>query len=293
MRILLQTDSRIPNVALMKYSTWAKDQGHEVGFHVTDPDLVVVSCVFEKNLHRLTDGLRWFAPGARVEIGGPGADPSKLLPPEIEVQRPDYSLYPEFKDSIGYVTAGCIRRCPFCVVPHQGGIRYVQHVSDFYRGEGTVRILDDNILAIPKAFDETARWLTWHEVETRLEYLDIRLVTKAVAERLARLKVGPHGYYFAYDITDPKIEPLIERNVDFLEAQGIARTRIKFFIYLSDQTEAARRDACHRWRFIRALGCEVFGMADADRVHDRPLKRRMTRPAIWRHLTPEEVFGLA
>jgi tRNA A37 methylthiotransferase MiaB len=37
-------------------------------------------------------------------------------------RHPDYSLYPELGDrALGFLTRGCPRRCPFCVVPVKEG----------------------------------------------------------------------------------------------------------------------------------------------------------------------------
>jgi len=47
--LLVDVDSRIPNLALMKISAWHKSQGDETGFAIENPDMVYISCVFKKN----------------------------------------------------------------------------------------------------------------------------------------------------------------------------------------------------------------------------------------------------
>ena len=50
MRIsLIDVDSKIPNLALMKLSAYHKQKGNQVGFNISDPDQVYVSCIFKKN----------------------------------------------------------------------------------------------------------------------------------------------------------------------------------------------------------------------------------------------------
>ena len=48
MRVLLvDVDSKIPNLALMKIGAWHKTQGDETGLVMCDPDKVYISCVFK------------------------------------------------------------------------------------------------------------------------------------------------------------------------------------------------------------------------------------------------------
>lgn len=118
--LLIDMDSTIPNLALMKVSAYHKSKGDEVGFHVYDPDKVYCSIIFKKNKHK-ADGLRFLYPDAELDIGGSGYDLHKVLPPEIESMTPDYSLYPENQSYYGFTTRGCIRHCPFCIVHDKEG----------------------------------------------------------------------------------------------------------------------------------------------------------------------------
>ena len=102
--LLIDIDSRIPNLALMKISAYHKAQGDEVGFSVTDPDKVYASVIFKKNRH-LVDGLRFYYPDAEIDVGGSGYDLKKILPDEIEAMTPDYSIYPDNTTYYGYEDA--------------------------------------------------------------------------------------------------------------------------------------------------------------------------------------------
>ncbi|MCL5265167.1 MAG: hypothetical protein M1343_08260 [Chloroflexi bacterium] len=116
--LLLDVDSRIPNLALMRISAYHRARGDVVSLHPSGkPDEVYVSCVFSKH-RRKAEALRQIYPDA--VIGGSGWDLSVALPSEIEAIRPDYDLY-GIDYGIGYTSRGCIRRCNFCVVPHYHG----------------------------------------------------------------------------------------------------------------------------------------------------------------------------
>ena len=79
---MIDADSTIPNLALMKISAYHKSIGDTVGFDVEDPDKVYCSIIFKKNRH-LADGLRFIYPDAELDIGGSGYDLKKVLPEYI------------------------------------------------------------------------------------------------------------------------------------------------------------------------------------------------------------------
>ena len=106
--LLIDVDSKIPNLALMKIAMYHRTQGDTVGFNIEDPDKVYASVVFKRN-HHSVDGLRVFYPNADINIGGSGYDLSLSLPPEVERMTPDYSIYPDCDRYYGFTTRGCIR----------------------------------------------------------------------------------------------------------------------------------------------------------------------------------------
>lgn len=51
----------------------------------------------------------------------------------------DYSLYPRFRQSIGFTQRGCRLRCTFCVVPaKEGAMRAEATIYDIWRGDASV-----------------------------------------------------------------------------------------------------------------------------------------------------------
>ena len=111
MILIIDIDSRIPNLALKKVELYYTRLGEKVAWNMpiyaAIADKVYVSCVFSKNRHLAEE---W---EGRAEIGGSGYSLSKELPPEIEAVRP--------KINFGFTTRGCIRNCPFCIVPEKEG----------------------------------------------------------------------------------------------------------------------------------------------------------------------------
>lgn len=182
--LLVDADSTIPNLPLMKLSTWHKAQGHEVEllkfnipYYPTKKkkekiipdthDLAYCSVVF-------SDSKKWIK-GSAI-FGGSGHSLKSVLPDEIENSEPDYSLYPENDMSYGFLSRGCIRKCSFCAVPQKEGyIRKVANVSDIVR-HSKVNFLDNNILALPEC-EEILKELAERKIKCFFNSgLDIRLV---------------------------------------------------------------------------------------------------------------------
>src|SRR5438128_2726697 len=100
--LLVDVDSKIPNLALMKISAYLKAKGEEVRlYRVGREDMpegsfvsVWISCVFKWN-RELAQYLfqRFAVRSIQVEMGGTGIDNKNRLPNEIEKLIPDYDLY--------------------------------------------------------------------------------------------------------------------------------------------------------------------------------------------------------
>jgi hypothetical protein len=66
----------------------------------------------------------------------------------------DYSIYPQYRQSIGFTMSGCRFRCPFCVVPaKEGYARASGTVSEIWRGAPWPReivLLDNDFFGNPE-----------------------------------------------------------------------------------------------------------------------------------------------
>lgn len=186
MKIQLHTPDKtlFPNLALMKLSSYHKANGDSVEwfFPLLKCDVLYSSCVFSAH--------KFDSPYGAV-CGGTGyGDYSAKLPTEAEHVMPDYSLYPDFKQSVGFTTRGCIRRCSFCVVPKaEGDVKPYADIAEFKRSDSNeVVLLDNNILASEHGRSQ----LLW-SIENRVKIdcnqgLDARLVDEEVALLLSRVR---------------------------------------------------------------------------------------------------------
>ena len=140
--------SRFPNLALMKLSAWHKAAGDSVEWHNPDRhyDRAYRSKIF-------TGSPAYSAPILADETvhGGTGYCLQNRLPGAVEHMCPDYSLYPQYREAYGFLTRGCPRACPFCIVSEKEGraSRQVDDLDGFRRGQRDIKLLDPNLLACP------------------------------------------------------------------------------------------------------------------------------------------------
>jgi hypothetical protein len=83
---LIDRDSKIPNLALMKLSTYHKALGNTVALNDFTADKLYCSVIFERN-RKEAEKLKH-----RVILGGTGWDLSTKLPSEIHNCKPDFYL---------------------------------------------------------------------------------------------------------------------------------------------------------------------------------------------------------
>lgn len=252
---LIDVDSKMPNLALMKLSSYHKQRGDEVKFYeplFDHPDLCYASKVFD-----FTPDADYF-PDCKVVKGGTGYDLHAKLPEEAESVMPDYDLYGGCAYSLGRFTRGCPNNCPWCVVPKMDGntVREVARLEDFWdKRHSVVRLMDDNILADGDIFARACEQLSRAGVKAVWEALDIRLVDSQSAKALASVK-NEKLIHFSWDshAQDSAIAP----GIALLERSGIKPYRLMFYVLIGFGT--AREYDLHRVMTLHSLGANPFVM---------------------------------
>ena len=182
-------------MALMKISAYHKDRGDTVDWYTpmfSHPDRIYASKVFT-----FTPDYEDYYIGDPEPIrGGTGYDIKSRLPDEIDRMLPDYSIYPDVDYAIGFLSRGCIRKCPFCVVPRkEGSIMPYRDITLVCMGHDGKRrrnvvLMDNNFLANGLDFihDQVEKSI---RLKLRLDFnqgLDARLMTEDHARILARVR---------------------------------------------------------------------------------------------------------
>lgn len=242
---LVDFDGKMENLALMRLSTWHKHQGDDVILKVISkgrrlsglesvypqffdlPDKVYISCLFRWNAdmaHILKN--QW---DGRAELGGTGVDIAKTLPIDVATSEPDYSLY-GFNRAVGFISRGCINRCPWCVVwRKEGKLNRVSSAESVVGNYPEAIFLDNNFLALSGHEDD----LSWVAATgTRIDFnqgLDAKYVTPSNAKLMAQCNwlAGPR---LALD-ADAR-QDVVERALAYLQEAGMSINRIMLFVLI-------------------------------------------------------------
>jgi hypothetical protein len=275
--LLIDVDSKIPNLALMKISRYLKSKGERVVFHRLETkdgntkqlppegeyETVWISCVFTWN--------RWavnlmedIVHADRFEKGGSGYDLTVKLPDEIEFSEPDYKLYDDDR-AIGFVLRGCIRKCDFCLVNRKEGkitdnvFRPVESwVPD---GFEKVLLLDNEFAAYdPKVYPpiredielRTLRTLEANDWKYSItQGYDLRCLDERKAGQLADykpcdLKFREKRLYCAWDYLG--IEPAVRKGIQLLLDAGFKGREIT--VYCLVGMRSSHDDDMHRFNVL-------------------------------------------
>jgi len=237
----------------MKLSAYHKAQGDEVylNFPLKGPDITYASCVFTWNAKRRTS----VPDGATV--GGSGIDLKADLPPGVEHIMPDYSLYPSVNFSMGFTSRGCIRMCPWCIVPvKEGQIEPWTRIYEFWdRRHRKIVLLDNNLLAGPN-WRQTMGDLITEALEVDFNQgLDIRLLNKENIEYLKQVKVKE--LRFAFDHIG--YEKAVREGIELLLANGLGSRKISF--YLLYGFPVIEQECVERVKILASYNVEVYPMA--------------------------------
>lgn len=151
---LIDVDSHnFPNLCLMKISQYHKRRGDNVEWWngLKHYDRVYMSKVFDSSI---SPDMGYAINADEIVKGGTGYGLKNNLPDEIEHIFPDYDLYGIKTTAYGFLTRGCPRGCPFCIVGEKEGLkaRQVAEIGEFFGG-GADRYLSFR----PKHFSKPER----------------------------------------------------------------------------------------------------------------------------------------
>lgn len=276
---LYDVDSKIPNLALMKLSAYHKAKGDHVEWYSplipNGYDKIYASKIFSFSdtgyLH------------CNMEIGGSGYCLTTKLPYEIEHIYPDYELY-NCNYAMGFITRGCMRKCPFCVVPEkEGKIRYNAPLEEFCKDQLKVMLLDNNILAYPNHLEELQKLV---DSKKRIDFnqgLDIRLITEENAKLLSLIKKWV-GLDLRFALDDPKLGSVVEKKTEILKRNGIKRGR--FYVLIGYNT--TKEEDFYRINLLKKLGHRIFVMRYSTSSYTIKFQRWVNRHHY--HYTPFEVY---
>lgn len=267
---LYDVDSHnFPNLVLMKLSAYHKAQGDAVEWadFFEHYDRVYVSKIFG---NEYTSDVAYYFNADEVIYGGTGyaisiqsdmevyeQEKDASLPYEVEHIYPDYGLYPELtKDkAYGFLTRGCSNNCGFCIVSQKEGCRSVKvaDLSEFWRGQKEVVLLDPNLLACDERIELLQQLIDSGVQVDFTQGLDARFVTREIALLLKEIKCKM--IHFAFDI--PENEEAIMRGLkNFVTYAEYDSKRRNCYVYVLTNYNTTFEEDYRRVQLIRECGLD-------------------------------------
>ena len=270
---LVDIDSKIPNLALMKLSQYHKQLKHKV--ELTSPlwanqyDLVIASKIFTYTVMPILP--------LDAKVGGSGCDmKSKLIDP-IEYIMPDYSLY-NCEYAIGFTSRGCNRKCPFCIVPEkEGKFRIVGQIESFWNGQEKLMLLDNALNTSDHHFDLILGQLRENNIKVDFSQgLDIRYLNDKQAYLLSGIRLWKR-IHFAWDFI--QIEKHVRKGIEILHKHNVKH--IMFYVLIG--FNSTPEEDLYRVETLRGLGVDPFVMPyDKFDDYQRRFARWVNHKAIFK-----------
>lgn len=280
MKVGLWTDSHnFPSLPLMKLSAYHKSIGDDVEMlsYLNHYDLVYASKTFSFTKDIEADCI---VQADEIVRGGTGycisvvdgkeifdSTKNTTLPTEIEHIYPDYSLYPDYKYAVGFLTRGCPRNCGFCVVGKKEGLcsHQVADLNEFWNGQKEIKLLDPNLLACK---DHEKILCQLAESKSKIDFtqgLDIRLVNPDNISLLNKVRVAM--IHFAWDNPHQDLTKYFKL---FSEHTNIKSERNKSVYVLTNYNSTIEEDL-YRVYTLRDLGYSpyimIYQKETADKIH--------------------------
>jgi hypothetical protein len=273
---LYQLDGKIPNLALMRIhhhelgnSVELKVAGNldalQDSLYENKPDKVYASAIFTRSKF-LADFL--LAMREDAVIGGSGYDPLvRLEHVGITTHKTDYSIYPLFRQSLGFTQRGCRLKCKFCLVPiMEGAVRTEDAIYDIWRGDPWPKellLLDNDFFGRP---DWRAHIKSIRDGGFKVSFnqgINARCLTEEAAEAIASVDYRDDSMkvkriYTAWDNRDD--EARLFSGLNRLVKYGVKPDHIMVYMLCGYWPGETQSDRDYRRAKLRAFGARPYPM---------------------------------
>lgn len=274
---LLAPDSKMPNIAIMKLSTYYKQKGDDVDwynhlFDYQDTDILYISKIFN-----FTPDIIYIPLKAKIIKGGTGYDIKSKLPKDVEeITDLDYSLYPNCDYSMQFYSRGCIRNCGFCVVREKEGYIYPTKPYKLNPNGKHIEVLDNNFFASPK-WREAVEDLKQIGQPINFHGIDVRLLDKEQCQALNELKLYKQ-IHIAWDFPKINLKPKIKEITKYIKPY-------KLMCYVLIGFNSTPEEDLYRVETLRNLNVDPFVMPYNKRdPYQKDFARWVNHKAIFKSI---------
>jgi len=273
---LINIEPKIFNTAYMQIAAFHKERNVEVGWWspLTDGlfDYVYCSSLFDFTDKREVP--------KRAICGGTGYDVQSLLSVAIQESELEYNIYPKCDRSYVWFSRGCIRNCPWCVVPEkEGKIKPVEPKNLNPRGKFIV-VEDNNFFANPFWPTAINRLQCWNQPVV-FDGIDVRLLDEEKCRALLTLKHHKQ-IKIAWDDPDVDLEPQIKKVI-----QWIKPWRLMCYVLIG--FNSTEEQDLYRVETLRSLGIDPFVMPyDKSDLYQRAFARWVNHKTIFKSVKWED-----
>lgn len=293
MRIgIINIEPKINNTAYMQIAAHHRARGDEVEWWspLTDRRFDHVYC---SSLFDFTDKSE--VP-ERAICGGTGFDIHSRLSVIIENSKLDYGIYPKCKTSYLWFSRGCVRNCPWCVVPQKEGKIHAVVPKNLNPNGKYVTVCDNNFFASP-FWRKAIAWLVRCEQPVDMQGIDIRLITDEQCRALTKLhhekqikfawdNASGCGHEVSIDKTE---QPLIDEQQILAGIKRLTKyiKPWRLMCYVLVGFNSTEKEDLYRIETLRTLKIDPFVMPfDKTDLYQRALTRWVNDKAIFNKNNP-------
>ncbi|NJK31302.1 MAG: radical SAM protein [Deltaproteobacteria bacterium] len=274
--LLLQLDGSLPNIALMRLAAHHRERGDRVELRRAGNEAAVErqlwdehDCVYASLLFERTRPVaeRLLRAHPQAIVGGTGWDLRSNLEQLGVGLTQDYSIYPSFRSSIGFLQRGCRFKCPFCVVPKkEGPIRQEQTVEQLWRGPEHPKhliVLDNDFFGNPAWPDRIAEIREGRFRVNFCQGINARCLDERTAAAIASVdyrdaRMQQRRIYTAWD--NRRDEERLFRGLRLLVDAGVKPNHIMVYILIGYWAGETHEDRDHRRHKLREFGARPYPM---------------------------------
>jgi len=316
--LLIDTDSKIPNVALAKLASYHKAEGDTVelkrleftGYYnkrrkpitvdAKQYNTVFVSTIFTCNADKVT-----VTNCTDVRFGGTGIDASITLPAHIDVAPMDYSIYHDAflkkalsrkykseekrekafakvhkltRTAFGFLTRGCIRKCEFCFVPEKEGWIRSYNTIDEIYDSAKYDRVDFMDNNILAHPNHMAILTELRDRKIKCQFTQGLDIRLLNEENAKLLRDLNYDGEYIFAFDRMELENVIKEKLKLLKKVGFKKA-LKFYVFVSPKFTDLKKDI-YRIEFLRKRGILPYIMREISCWHS-PYEKLYTDLASW------------